>query len=144
MRSWVVVCVALFVAACATHPQTKGQSMRIGHIELPITNPDKSITFYRDALGFKVDSIQGGRYVWLSCGETTVLLNPDLACAAPNGKFSQNLVLYTNDLKQRVDELRGRGVTLTQCGACFHFRDPDGNLFQLVNPGDDHSGSQLQ
>ena len=112
--------------------------MKIGHIELPVSDPKKSLSFYRDTLGFSVETVQGERYVWLRSGDVEVLLNPDLK-RDPVGASGQNVVLYTPELASAVQRLRERGVPMEERGNCHHFMDPDGNRFQLVNPGDVHS-----
>ncbi|MBX2804317.1 MAG: VOC family protein [Myxococcales bacterium] len=111
-------------------------SLSFGHIEIPVTDPQRSLRFYRDVLGFGVEQVQGERYVWLTSGAVTVLLHPDLR----PGDTEANLVLYTHTLDDEVARLRAAGVSLTREGTCVSFADPDGNRFQLVDPGDDHSG----
>ena len=115
--------------------------MKIGHIELPISDPDASRRFYEQVLGFTVEQVQGERFIWLSHGDTVVLLNP--ALKAPGGDLHTrpNLVLYTDHLEDQVARLEAQGVTLFERHGCFHFEDPDGNAFQVVDPGGDHSGA---
>ena len=115
--------------------------MKIGHIELPISDPMASRQFYEHVLGAKIEQIQGERFIWLTLGETVLLLNPGLE--APSGELVKrpNLVFYTSRLAERVAELEAKGVRFHERHGCFHFEDPDGNAFQLVDPGGDHSGT---
>ncbi len=115
--------------------------MRIGHVELPVSDPLRARDFYVDVLGFTHEETQGGRFVWLSLDGRTVLLNPSYAPPGRGFLESPNLVLYAEDLHARVAELRSRGLALEGKPPCFRFRDPDGNWFQLVDPRGDHSGA---
>ena len=87
--------------------------------------------------GFSIETVQGDRYVWCRRDGLTVLLNPDLP---PAGTAGTNVVLYSEQLAGDVEKLREHGVALTLEHNCYGFTDPDGNRFQLVDPGADHSG----
>ena len=50
--------------------------LNFGHIELFVTDPLGAMTFYRDVLGFEVETVQRDKYVWLKLGGTTILLRP--------------------------------------------------------------------
>lgn len=111
-------------------------SIRFGHIELPISDPQRALSFYRDALGCEIEAIQGERFIWIKLFGVSVLLNPQLTPAATD----HNLVLYAAKVESVVEDLRERGVSFQHIHNCWCFSDPDGNRFQLVDPGDDHSG----
>lgn len=111
--------------------------MHIGHIELFVKDPQYSLTFYRDILGFSVTDVQTGHFVWLKVGNYEILLRP----GTPNvsGKTYEEsavgIVLYTDHLQRAVAELEGRGLRLEQLpDSCYAFEDPDGHWFQLVDP----------
>src|SRR5256712_9773629 len=49
--------------AMSIHPQT-----RIGHVHLTVSDLERALAFYRDALGFEVTSRYGRDAVFLSAG----------------------------------------------------------------------------
>jgi len=111
--------------------------MRIGHIELFVTDPARARRFYEDVLGFTVAEEQEGGFVWLTLDGTEVLLRPGKPGATPAvyANARSGLVLYTEDLAAKIEELTARGLELHGTdGACPAFHDPDGHWFQLVAP----------
>ena len=118
--------------------------MHVGHLELPVRDPMASLAWYTDVLGFELEVNQGDTFIWLVCGGTTVMLRPSgegRPVVSPDPDAAPNVVLYTTDLDATSKRLAERGVELERRDRCFHFRDPDGHWFQLVDPGDDHSGA---
>jgi len=113
--------------------------MRLGHIELFVRDPKKSLEFYRDVLGMEVIAIQGEQFIWLRGGAIELLLRPGSG-AAEAGSYaaaSTGLVLYTDDLKTTAEALRRRGLVFRGTDGsehCLTFTDPDGHWYQLVNP----------
>ena len=114
--------------------------MRAGHIEIPVSDPLRSLAFYRDVLGFALDVNQGDRVIWLTSGDLVVMLRPGFDSAHDNDLAAVNLVLYTADVDAARERLRTAGVEFSERAACVHFRDPDGHWLQIVDPHDDHSG----
>lgn len=108
--------------------------MRFGHLELAVASPRDSATFYRDRLGFRVVSEQGP-YVWIERGGIEILLRPREGGAEPS------LVFYAGDPAAESAKVAAAGGDIEKRGTCWHIRDPDGNLVQIVDPGADHSGS---
>jgi catechol 2,3-dioxygenase-like lactoylglutathione lyase family enzyme len=115
--------------------------MRIGHIELFVADPMRSLAFYRDVLGFDVTEVQRESVVWLKKGDFEILLRPGNA-QAPAQRYadsSQGIVLYTDDLEGTLAELQSRGLALRGTDGppcCPTFTDPDGHWFQLVDPSE--------
>jgi len=115
--------------------------LKFGHIELFVTDPQKSKRFYQDVLGFELTVDQGGGYYWLQKDSVEILLRPgnppepaDRYAGAPAG-----IVFYTDDLETTMRELQQRGLVFrgtVDSEKCFTFADPDGNWFQLVDPND--------
>lgn len=115
--------------------------MRLGHIELFVSNPMQSLEFYRDVLGFEVVAIQGEQFVWMKSGDTEVLLRPGSGTGdVPHyNQTSAGFVLYTTDLSSTATALQERGLEFRGTDGseqCLTFTDPDGHWFQLVNPED--------
>jgi len=112
--------------------------MRLGHLELFVADPLRSLEFYRDVLGFEVADVQGGRFVWVRAQGLELLLRPDRRQQAEPGPAHSGpmVVLYTEDLDGAARVLTGRGVSLRALEGDpggFSFSDPDGHWFQLVN-----------
>lgn len=115
--------------------------MEIGHIELFVTDTMKSLTFYRDILGFSVEAVQNDTFVWMSSGDVTLLLRPgnNTFNQAEYKLYPQGIVLYTDDLDTMREELTKRGLTFLGTDGsprCLTFTDLDGHWFQLVNPNE--------
>ena len=113
--------------------------MKLGHLELFVTDPLRSMAFYHDVLGFDVTVIQGDQFVWLQSGQQELLLRAGLQTgAAPSyGRSRIALVLYTDDLAASLQKLHEHGLTpqvMAESDACYTFTDPDGHWLQLVNP----------
>lgn len=114
--------------------------MRMGHTELFVRDPQASKAFYVDLLGFELVSEQAdGRIVWVRCGDQEILLRPGIP---PEGPAMYRLaraavVLYSDDLDADVARWTSRGLAFEgdDGPGCPTFRDPDGNWFQLTNPG---------
>ena len=114
--------------------------MRLGHIEVFVTDPMRAKAFYEDVLGFEVETVQGGQFVWLKNGPSSVLLRPkrQAADAATYQQSPSAMVLYTDDLDATVADLESKGLEFRGTDGspgCLTFTDPDGNWFQLVSPG---------
>ena len=110
--------------------------MRVGHVEVFVSDTRRARTFYEGVLGFRVTDVQGD-FVWLALHGTEVLLRPGRRAGAP-GTYQETpvgLVLYTDDLPRTRAELEARGLVFDgEDGGCAAFSDPDGNWFQLVDP----------
>lgn len=112
--------------------------MKCGHYELIVRDPHKSLTFYRDYLGFELVSNQGDKYIWLQHSGSEILLKPGSPVVSPTYNSAANIVLYSDNLEEESKILQDKGLQLTCLNGCFLFTDPDGNWFQLVNPAGNH------
>ena len=108
--------------------------MKFGHIELEASDPLASMRHYVDVLGYNLVANQGDKFVWLEKGGAEYLLRP------PGDYPLPCFVYYTDDPATEAQRLRAAGVDVEEKGTCFHYSDADGHSFQIVNPGDDHSG----
>jgi catechol 2,3-dioxygenase-like lactoylglutathione lyase family enzyme len=116
-------------------------NLRIGHVEVFVEDPVRSMAFYRDVLGFEVVEVQRGKYVWLKLADAQVLLRPgrNPVEADEYAKSPQAIVLYTDDLNATLATLKSRGLEIRGHDGppcCPTFTDPDGHWFQLVNPAE--------
>ena len=123
---------------------------------LPHTDPDASLAFYRDTLGFEVRNDVGyGGMRWITVGpanqpETSIVLHPPAVGAGitdderrtitemmAKGSYA-TLVLATDDLDGTFEQLTAGGAEVVQepteqpygIRDCA-FRDPAGNLIRI-------------
>lgn len=115
--------------------------LRFGHIEILSADPQAARRFYEDLLGFELTVVQSEDFIWLRQGELEVLIRPGDP-PAPAGRYESaptGFVLYTDRLDELLEGLQARGLEVrgtVDSERCFTFTDPDGNWFQLVDPGD--------
>jgi catechol 2,3-dioxygenase-like lactoylglutathione lyase family enzyme len=123
---------------------------------LPADDPEKSLAFYRDALGFEVRNDVGhGRMRWITIGpadqpQTSIVLGPPdadpgitdderrtIAELMAKGTYAL-IVLGTNDLAGTFDRVQATGADVVQEPSdqpygirdCA-FRDPAGNMVRI-------------
>jgi catechol 2,3-dioxygenase-like lactoylglutathione lyase family enzyme len=110
-------------------------------VSIPVSDQDRAKSFYTDTLGFTLmaDAPMGPdmRWVQLSppAGGTSITLVTWFE-GMPAGSVS-GLVLGCADIQATVDELAGRGLSLTPIesqswGTFSTFQDPDGNGWVLA------------
>jgi catechol 2,3-dioxygenase-like lactoylglutathione lyase family enzyme len=131
---------------------------------LPADDPEKSLAFYRDALGFEVRNDVGhGRMRWITIGpvdqpQTSIVLGPPdadpgvtdderrtIAELMAKGTYAL-IVLGTSDLAGTFERVQATGADVVQEPAdqpygirdCA-FRDPAGNMVRInqlpLSPG---------
>jgi catechol 2,3-dioxygenase-like lactoylglutathione lyase family enzyme len=113
--------------------------MTVGEINIICTDLDRSLAFYRDALGFEVIEQEGPAY-HLRCGEARFLLlgvaeSPrELRSYCQSPEFSIDLI--TDDLSGVVERLRRQGVNFVSefapSAKRAFIRDPDGLVFEII------------
>jgi catechol 2,3-dioxygenase-like lactoylglutathione lyase family enzyme len=119
---------------------------------LVVSDLERSLTFYRDVLGARLEREYGGTTAVLEFAGSWILLvtpgeptadKPDVRFAPPTdpSRVSHELTIRVPDCTEAYRVLAGRGaVFLTpphDWGAetrCF-FRDPDGNLLEISSLG---------
>jgi catechol 2,3-dioxygenase-like lactoylglutathione lyase family enzyme len=130
-------------------------SLTIHHTFLPTEDPDESLAFYRDVLGFEVRNDVGyGTMRWITVGptgqETSIVLHPPavdpgltdderrtIAEMMAKGSYA-TIVLSTSDLAETFDRVQASGAEVVQepmdqpygIRDCA-FRDPAGNLVRI-------------
>ncbi|MGH2562163.1 MAG: VOC family protein [Thermomicrobiales bacterium] len=129
----------------AIHPET-----RIGHVHLKVSDLDRAIAFYRDALGFELIQRYGAQAAFLSAGgyHHHIGLNTweslGGASPAPGTTGLYHLaILYPNrvELARACKRLRDHGARIG--GASDHgvseaiyLNDPDGNGIEIYRDRD--------
>ncbi len=141
----------------AIHPE-----VRIGHVHLTVSNLERAVKFYRDALGFEVTQLYGKQAAFLSAGgyHHHIGLNTwagEGAAPPPPGRTGlyHVAILYPNraELARAFQRLIEHGAVID--GASDHgvseaiyLRDPDGNGIEIYHdrPRDEwpYSDRQLQ
>lgn len=109
---------------------------------IPVSDQDRALEFYRDRLGFRVQTDQpfDEKQRWIELqipGSPTavVLFTPD-EHRDRIGTFS-HVTFYADDVERTYEELRAKGVQFRQgpqkadWGTAAIFEDPDGNVFVL-------------
>ncbi len=137
------VCGVLLTGSGCARGGTTGvgemKGMHVGEINVICRDLQRSMRFYRDALGFDSGETGDG-YAHVTCGEREFLL---LACAkqdAPRARYTEapgfSVDLMVGDLRGAAEHLRRHGVTFekeySEGQASFWIRDPDGNVFEVI------------
>jgi len=124
----------------AVHPET-----RIGHVHLKVSNLDRSIAFYRDALGLEVQHRYGDQAAFLSAGgyHHHIGLNTWESAGGNRPPFGTTglyyfAILYPNRVefarafKRLVDHrVRIGGASDHGVSEAIYFDDPDGNGIEI-------------
>ncbi|MEA5363737.1 VOC family protein [Amycolatopsis sp., V23-08] len=132
----------------------------IQHTFLPADDPDASLAFYRDALGFEVRNDVGyGEMRWITVGpadqpHTSIVLHPPaadpgltdderrtIAELMAKGSYA-SIVLASSDLAGTFDKVQASGADVVQepldqpygVRDCA-FRDPAGNMVRISQLG---------
>ena len=111
----------------------------VHHVSINVDDVDAALAFYTGTLGLepredRPDFGFGG--AWLNAGGQQVHL---IEAPLPSNQ-GQHFALHVGDLPAVVDELRGRGVTVSDpvkvgTGLQSFLNDPAGNTVELQQPG---------
>jgi predicted enzyme related to lactoylglutathione lyase len=113
-------------------------------INVPVSDQDRALAFYRDVLGFEVFAdnqvADGMRWLMVHPPDQHVhLVLSNWHDDVEPGSLRNNF-LYVDDLDAAIETLEGRGVEFeridrgTPFGSFAPFRDPDGNEWALLQP----------
>jgi predicted enzyme related to lactoylglutathione lyase len=94
---------------------------------------NRAFAFYRDVLGMAPTAIyeERGAEFDLADGSTFGIWRPDEGAAIPNG----SMMLAVDDAREKVNELRGKGVTISdviETPNCFMAWTPDPNGVNVI------------
>lgn len=119
----------------------------IDHLVLTVSNRERALAFYRDALGMDVETFGSGRLA-LRAGSRIINIHVAGAEIAPHAARptpgSADVCFLTPlPVAEIVDGLKKQGVAVElgpvpRTGAAgalmsVHLRDPDGNLIEIAN-----------
>jgi catechol 2,3-dioxygenase-like lactoylglutathione lyase family enzyme len=124
---------------------TKTRVDKIATVVIPVSNQDRAIEFYVEALGFDkrtdVPFGDGNRWIEVAPGDavTTIALAPPPE-GTPTGNRQTGISLHTDDIDAYHAELKANGVDVdpevSRMGGpvppLFWFRDPEGNTLMVV------------
>jgi predicted enzyme related to lactoylglutathione lyase len=111
---------------------------RVVHFEIPIDEPERAKTFYRQVFGWNIAQWDAMEYWTVSAGEEK---GPGSDGAlAPRKDAPEGVVVYVNvnNIDQAMERIRQAGGTLMTekmpvptLGWSAHFRDSEGNMVGL-------------
>jgi glyoxylase I family protein len=118
-------------------------------IRYQVKDVARSVAFYTQQLGFKLEHQQPPAFASVSLGETTILLSGPGASGSrpmPNGQRQEpggwnRVVLRVADLPACIEALMGAGTRFRNemetgpGGRQIQIEDPDGNPIELFEPG---------
>lgn len=129
-------------------------TIALQYCHVTVNDPDESLAFYRDALGFEVrNDVSSGDYRWVTIGSPTqpgleiVLSEPHAGRSQADGDALQELltkgvlgqlIFRTDDIDATFETVRASGAEVLQepmdqpwgprdCA----FRDPSGNMVRI-------------
>ena len=113
---------------------------QIKFASIAVADEDRALDFYTKKLGFKVATDQeygeGMRWIELKIGNAETRFVISKSMGKEPGGF-QPIVFQTDNVQKTCEELKARGVELTQepkaesWGTSAMFKDSEGNLFVL-------------
>lgn len=121
---------------------------QIATVCVPVTDQDRVLEFYEQALGFekRADTPFGGSYRWIEVAPAGAVTTIALAPPPPGvstGGMSTGIALETDDIDATHAELKERGVDVdaevSRMGdpvpPMFWLRDPEANTLMVVQTG---------
>jgi len=119
----------------------------INHITFSVSDLNRSIAFYKDALGADL-LVTGRKLAYFELGGVWIALNVEESIPRSEIYQSYTHIAFTvtsDELQAWEERLRGAGISLEvsrprhpRDGESVYFRDPDGHLLEL------HTGSLEQ
>lgn len=122
--------------------------IRFAGVRYQVKNVDRSVAFYTERLGFKLERRAGAAFASVSKGNLTLWLSgpgssgsrpmPDARTQEPGGW--NRVALEVDDLPARIAELKKAGVAFRNevesgpGGQQIQLEDPDGNPIELFQP----------
>jgi catechol 2,3-dioxygenase-like lactoylglutathione lyase family enzyme len=120
----------------------------LDHLVLTVADLDRTIAFYRDVLGMRVETFGAGRKA-LVFGRQKINLHRaghefEPKALRPTPGSADLCLIAATPLEQVIDHLQAQGVTIVEgpvqrtgaTGAILsvYVRDPDQNLIEISNP----------
>jgi glyoxylase I family protein len=117
-------------------------------VRYQVKDVSRSIDFYTNQLGFRLDDKHLPAFAQVSIGELKLILSGPGASGSrkmPDGKDQEpggwnRVILRVNDLPAHIDELKKKGLRFRNemetgpGGKQIQLEDPDGNPLELFEP----------
>jgi glyoxylase I family protein len=130
------------------HPDTKAFIKSVHGVRYHVKDVARSVMFYTQHLGFKVDHQQLPAFASVSLGDSRILLSGPGASGSrpmPNGQPQEpggwnRIVLKVSDLQGCIAVLKSAGLRFRNemesgpGGRQIQIEDPDGNPIELFEP----------
>ena len=107
---------------------------------LGVRDVNRSVAFYRDKLGIKINQQFEG-FAFLDTGTVSLILSEALAKNSPNVVGATEVIFTVDDVRSGTEALNVQGVEFAHephhvNGPMWaaSFRDPDGHLLTLFGP----------
>jgi catechol 2,3-dioxygenase-like lactoylglutathione lyase family enzyme len=120
--------------------QTDYKLTRVSVVMLGVRDVTRSLAFYRDKLGLKVEREIPG-FAFLNAGAVTLCLSEPAAKVRGQAAGAGEIVFSVEDVTAAYDALRGKGVqfthqprNITPTTRVANFDDPDGNHLSIYGP----------
>jgi glyoxylase I family protein len=133
----------------AAHPNEEGPVvLGLRGVRYQVTDVSRSIDFYTNMLGFKLEKQHLPAFAEVSIGELKLILSGPGASGSrpmPDGERQEpggwnRVILQVADLPARIDQLRKAGIHFRNemesgpGGRQIQLQDPDGNPLELYEP----------
>ena len=119
-------------------------------VRYQVKDVDRSVAFYTQQLGFKLEHQHESMFAKVSCGELDLFLSgpgssgarpmPDGSAQQPGG--ATRIVLRADNLPEQIAALKKSGVPFRNemetgpAGRQIQIEDPDGNPIELFEPAE--------
>jgi catechol 2,3-dioxygenase-like lactoylglutathione lyase family enzyme len=121
------------------------RTLGILHFTLGVRDIARSVAFYRDIVGLEVLKVNGDRMAFLRSGkDQLVLVRHDADNSDTPSALHQAFIVEPRDFAPSIAFLESNGVeilkiddrddpTATFSGRSAYFRDPDGNVLEIID-----------
>ncbi|MGZ3522964.1 MAG: VOC family protein [Vulcanimicrobiaceae bacterium] len=115
-------------------------SNRVNHFEIPADDPERAVTFYADAFGWKIEKWGGPQEYWLvDTGEGPGINGGIMRRGGPFQSVVNTITV--DDLSSTLDrtgslgaKLVGDRIKIPDVGDLQYAQDSEGNLFGMMQP----------
>lgn len=114
--------------------------LKVSHVMLGVQSRERSIPFYRDLLGLKLQ-FEHEAFAFFDGGGVTLAISEALAQAYSNRVGATEVVFGVDDVRGTYEALRAKGVQFVNeprqvSGPMFaaNFKDPDGHGLSIFGP----------
>jgi len=139
---------ALFLVGLLAVGSVIGQDLRPAGVRYQVKDVDRSVAFYTQHLGFKLDQQSGPAFASISNGNLILWLSGPKSSGSrpmPDGRQQEpggwnRIALEVDDLPSRVAAMKKAGLRFRNeietgpGGSQIQLEDPDGNPVELFQP----------